>query len=141
MLTAMGKHPLRGGPEIMELERFWHPKMSWYGPARDLSDARDVAAAYVLSLERGEAGAVYNVCSGRSLSVREALDIMMELSGVSAEVVVQADRLRPHDLETLKGSSHALRTRTGWAPRVPLETTFRDLLAYWEARSALPRGR
>lgn len=33
MLTAMGKHPLRGGPEVMELERFWHPKMCWYGPA------------------------------------------------------------------------------------------------------------
>lgn len=107
---------------------------------RDLSDARDVTAAYVLALERGEAGAVYNVCSGRSLSVREALDVMMELAGVSAEVVVRADRLRPHDLETLRGSSHALRTRTGWAPRVPLETTFRDLLAYWEARSALPGG-
>ena len=33
MLTAMGKHPQQGGPEIMELERFWHPKMNWYGPA------------------------------------------------------------------------------------------------------------
>lgn len=33
MLTAMGKHPLHGGAEIMELDRFWHPKMSWYGPA------------------------------------------------------------------------------------------------------------
>jgi predicted ester cyclase len=33
MLTAMGKHPLSGGPEIMELDRYWHPKMLWYGPA------------------------------------------------------------------------------------------------------------
>jgi predicted ester cyclase len=33
MLTAMGKHPLQGGPEVMELERYWHPKMCWYGPA------------------------------------------------------------------------------------------------------------
>ncbi len=33
MLTAMGQHPLRGGPEVMALERFWHPKMCWYGPA------------------------------------------------------------------------------------------------------------
>jgi predicted ester cyclase len=33
MLTAMGKHPLGGGPEIMQLERYWHPKMNWYGPA------------------------------------------------------------------------------------------------------------
>ncbi|MBO9394039.1 ester cyclase [Caldilinea sp.] len=33
MLTAMGRHPQQGGVEIMELERYWHPKMMWYGPA------------------------------------------------------------------------------------------------------------
>jgi predicted ester cyclase len=33
MLTAMGQHPLGGNPEIMQLERFWHPKCCWYGPA------------------------------------------------------------------------------------------------------------
>ncbi|MEZ4664260.1 MAG: ester cyclase [Caldilineaceae bacterium] len=33
MLTAMGKHPRQGGPEIMQLERFWHPQFCWYGPA------------------------------------------------------------------------------------------------------------
>lgn len=33
MLTAMKRHPAEGGPEKMEMERYWHPKMSWYGPA------------------------------------------------------------------------------------------------------------
>jgi predicted ester cyclase len=33
MLTDMGKHPLMGGPEVMNLEKYWHPKMNWYGPA------------------------------------------------------------------------------------------------------------
>lgn len=33
MLTKMGQHPRAGGPEIMELDRYWHPKMNWYGPA------------------------------------------------------------------------------------------------------------
>lgn len=33
MLVLMGKYPLSGGPEVMELERFWHPKFLWYGPA------------------------------------------------------------------------------------------------------------
>lgn len=32
MLEAMGRHP-REPVEAMELERFWHPKMNWYGPA------------------------------------------------------------------------------------------------------------
>lgn len=33
MLAAMGRHPRDGGPEVMEMERFWHPHMTWYGPA------------------------------------------------------------------------------------------------------------
>ncbi|MEO0664849.1 MAG: ester cyclase [Pseudomonadota bacterium] len=33
MLMCMKKHPAQGGPELMELERFWHPKMAWYGPS------------------------------------------------------------------------------------------------------------
>jgi GDP-4-dehydro-6-deoxy-D-mannose reductase len=70
------------------------------------------------------------------VTVREALQIMMELVGVVADVVVQADRLRPHDLEALDGSFQALHARTGWTPRVALETTLRDLLAYWGARSS-----
>ncbi|WP_300036168.1 ester cyclase [uncultured Roseobacter sp.] len=33
MLSHMKKHPSKGGPEVMEMDRFWHPKMSWYGPS------------------------------------------------------------------------------------------------------------
>ena len=32
MLTAMSRHPTEPA-ETMELENFWHPKMTWYGPA------------------------------------------------------------------------------------------------------------
>ena len=33
MLTHLKKHPSQGGPEVMEMERFWHERMNWYGPA------------------------------------------------------------------------------------------------------------
>ncbi len=33
MLNHMKLHPSQGGPEVMEMARFWHPRMSWYGPA------------------------------------------------------------------------------------------------------------
>ena len=33
MLTALKRHPLEGGPEVMEMDRFWHPRMNWYGPS------------------------------------------------------------------------------------------------------------
>ena len=33
MIAEMIRHPAEGGPELMQLEKFWHPKMSWYGPS------------------------------------------------------------------------------------------------------------
>lgn len=33
MLEALKRHPSKGGPEVMEMERYWHEKMSWYGPS------------------------------------------------------------------------------------------------------------
>lgn len=33
MLEHMKKHPSQGGPEVMEMPRFWHDRMTWYGPA------------------------------------------------------------------------------------------------------------
>lgn len=33
MLAHMKKHPSQGGPEVMEMQRFWHPRMNWYGPS------------------------------------------------------------------------------------------------------------
>ncbi|MGB7242071.1 MAG: ester cyclase [Sulfitobacter sp.] len=33
MLTALCRHPADPNPEVMELDRFWHPRFNWYGPA------------------------------------------------------------------------------------------------------------
>lgn len=33
MLNYLKLHPSTGGPEVMEMERFWHPRMNWYGPS------------------------------------------------------------------------------------------------------------
>jgi predicted ester cyclase len=33
MLTDLCKYPADPDPEVMQLERYWHPKNNWYGPA------------------------------------------------------------------------------------------------------------
>jgi len=42
MLTHLSRHPGEGGPEIMRADRFWHPRMNWYGPA-GIGSARGIA--------------------------------------------------------------------------------------------------
>jgi len=106
---------------------------------RDFTDVRDIVRAYVLAATLGEPGEVYNIASGRGHSIRELLDRLILLSGLEVEVRIDPQRLRPSDVEILIGDSTKFRERTGWEPRIPLETTLRDLLDYWRRRLRTPR--
>ena len=33
MLNHMTLHPSQGSAEVMQMPKFWHPRMNWYGPA------------------------------------------------------------------------------------------------------------
>ena len=101
---------------------------------RDVSDVRDVATGYVLALERGRAGSVFNVCSGRSYSLQDILQRLIRLSRVEIEVIADSERLRPQDLKVLEGAPDNLRNVTGWKATIPLDQTLSDLLAYWCSR-------
>jgi GDP-4-dehydro-6-deoxy-D-mannose reductase len=105
---------------------------------RDFADVRDVVRAYWLLLEKGEPGGVYNVCSGQGRSIREILDRLLACSTARVEVRVDPERLRPSDVPTQVGDPSRLRAVTGWQPRIPLETTLRDLLDDWRERTAAP---
>lgn len=101
---------------------------------RDFSDVRDVVRAYWLSLERGEPGEVYNISSGRAITIKELLDQLLSLSEIDLEVREDPERMRPSDVEVLVGDCSKFKERTGWEPRIPLETTLKDLLDYWRER-------
>lgn len=101
------------------------------GPVRDFCDVRDVARAYWLLLEKGESGAVYNVCSGRAVKIRRLLDIYLAKSRVKFRILPQASRFRAREAEGLVGDPGLIRRTTGWRPEIPLEQTLSDLLDYW----------
>ncbi len=101
---------------------------------RDLSDVRDVVAAYTLALEQGEAGAAYNVCAGRVYTLREVLEALIALTRLTVEIVIEQHRVRRRDLLVLAGTSEALQARTGWRPARPIEETLADLLSYWRGQ-------
>ena len=100
---------------------------------RDFSDVRDVVRAYWLLLERGRAGEVYNVCSGRGVRLRELLERLVALSGLEVELRLDPARLRPSDIPELVGDPGRVEAETGWRPVLPLERTLRDLLEHWRA--------
>jgi len=110
------------------------------GICRDISDVRDVVDGYVLVLVHGQAGSVYNVCTGRGLILRDVLDQLIRLAGVRVTVETGTDRLRPQDISSLVGSPESLQSQTGWEATIPLAQTLEDLLTYWRRRAASPRS-
>jgi GDP-4-dehydro-6-deoxy-D-mannose reductase len=99
--------------------------------ARDLTDVRDTVRAYRDILERGRPGTVYNVCSGKAITIRALLDRLVALSHVPVQVRVDPERFRPSDNPVLLGDRSRLERDTGWVPAIPLEKTLTDLLDYW----------
>lgn len=102
--------------------------------ARDFTHVADVVRAYEILLEHGESGGVYNVCSGESYRIQDALDALLGMTNLRVDVRVDPERLRPVDVPEIRGSHARLTSATGWAPAVSFERLLADLLDYWRAR-------
>jgi len=101
---------------------------------RDLTDVRDVVRAYRLLAERGVAGEVYNVCSGRDIAIAEVAKQLQGLAGVDLEFELDPALARPVDVPVVRGDFAKLREATGWEPHLSLERTLRDVLEQADAR-------
>jgi nucleoside-diphosphate-sugar epimerase len=97
--------------------------------ARDFSDVRTVAETYVRLLETPDAvGGIFNVCSGRSVTLQEVLDLVTNLSGHRLEVRVDPAFIRANEVRTLCGSAAKLESVIGPLRAIPLEETLRWML-------------
>jgi GDP-4-dehydro-6-deoxy-D-mannose reductase len=101
---------------------------------RDFTDVRDMVRAYWLAADKGEAGEVYNIGSGKTMAMKDMLDILLSLSKAKVKVQVDPARLRPSDVPILYSDCRKFVSLTKWKPRIPLEKTFKDLLDYWRER-------
>jgi GDP-4-dehydro-6-deoxy-D-mannose reductase len=97
-------------------------------PIRDYLHVADVIDAYMLLLEHGTSGEVYNVCSGKGVSIRELAECVLKRVGVDAEISEDPALVRPNDMPLLVGDNTKLRRATGWSPRRKLEDIIDDLI-------------
>jgi GDP-4-dehydro-6-deoxy-D-mannose reductase len=100
--------------------------------ARDFTDVRDVVRAYVAagSLD----GGIFNVASGRAVTVRELIELLRAASRLPVRHEVDPARVRTHDVPEVRGSAARLREATGWEREIPLERTVADALDDWRER-------
>lgn len=96
--------------------------------ARDYSDVRDVARAYLaLALGKDHRHTIYNVASGVSHTGREILAVVAEALGRNVPPLrVDHERLRPSDPLTVVGDATRLRQEFGWHPQFDWRESVRD---------------
>jgi nucleoside-diphosphate-sugar epimerase len=93
--------------------------------ARDFSDVRMVARSYRKLVAAAPAGEAFNVCSGRSHSLGEVIDIVSNIAGYRIEVRVNPAFVRANDVLTLSGSNEKLARVIGPLEPPPLLDTLR----------------
>lgn len=132
--TGPGQAPLFVIPALATRLRealkrdLWQIPVGDLTPVRDFLDVRDVVAAYLLLLERGEAGEAYNIASGVGQSLADCFKRLAELMGSPARAVTMPSLLRQSDIPVLIGDPGKLRAATGWAPQYSFERTLQDLV-------------
>ena len=95
---------------------------------RDFVDVRDAVAALDAILESGEAGSVYNVASGRDVSVREVIDELLSVAGIDVPVEVEEARLREHDVPVVRADISRI-MELGWEPGIGLRESLESMWA------------
>jgi GDP-4-dehydro-6-deoxy-D-mannose reductase len=95
---------------------------------RDFLDVRDVVRAYLLLLDHGQPGEVYNVASGIGRRLADCFEMLARVIDVAAVAEPDAALLRPGDIPVLVGDATKLRTATGWSPEIGFERTLQDLV-------------
>ena len=104
---------------------------------RDITDVRDMVAAFPLLLTSGRTGEAYNAGRGETFRIQDLLDKLIAQARIKLEVRQRSEPGRRADTAVTRADPRKLRHATGWAPRIPLEQTLADILDDWRK----PTGR
>lgn len=102
---------------------------------RDFTDVRDMVKAYLLALEKGENGQVYNLGSGKSYLMFDILNMMIKMSKVEIKTEEDPALMSPSDDPELLCDPAKFMNLTGWKAEIPIEKTLSDTLDYWREQN------
>jgi len=114
-------------------------EISVYGDGRQLRDftyVGDIVAASIAAAERGVAGGVYNVASGRPLPLLEVLDTLGEVMGRPLQL--RFDETQRGDVRDTHASIERARSELGYAPATELRDGLARQVAEADGRRQAP---
>lgn len=98
---------------------------------RDFTDVRDVVRAYRFILEKGLTGEIYNVGSGKAISIKSVLDKLIKNCNIKVNVEIDSSKLRPIDTPKIECNNNKLKNETGWDLVYSIDKSLKDIIEYW----------
>jgi len=102
-------------------------------PTRDLNYVKDIANGFItVGLHEKTIGDVYNIGSGREISIGELAQKIVDLLGRHVEIVQDEKRVRPDksEVERLLCNANKAKALTGWAPKYTLEEGLKETIEW-----------
>ncbi len=102
---------------------------------RDFTDVRDIVLGYLAVIEKGTKGDVYNLASGKGITIAELLEISLNIAREYYKIEdmsyqLDKSRLRPTDLPVLIGDASKAREKLNWDNYIPLNRTILEMIQY-----------
>ncbi len=97
---------------------------------RDFTDVRDIVKAYLLALDKGTIGEVYNLGSGKAVRIADILSKLISLSSANIHVSHDSTLERKGEIIKIYCDFSKFRNDTGWEPVISLNKTLFDTIEY-----------
>jgi len=101
---------------------------------RDLTDVKDMVQAYIILMNQGVRGEVYNIGSGIGYRMEDILKKLIDLAKIKVELVIDPARLRPIDRPVLICDNSKIKN-LGWQLQYSIEDTLTRVLNWWRAQA------
>ncbi len=98
---------------------------------RAITDVRDVVNALWMLIEKGKPGEVYNVCTSNIYTMKDVLDKVLSITGISPTISQDPSLMRVADEPVLVGDTTKLKQHTGWEAEISLDDTLKDMAEQW----------
>lgn len=95
---------------------------------REYNDVRMVTDAYLKLLSQATVGEIYNICSGKTYTLHQVFDALVEMTGHQLNIVVNPAFVRLNELHHLCGDVSKLHETIGTHDAITLQNTLRWML-------------
>ncbi|MDX1694008.1 MAG: NAD(P)-dependent oxidoreductase [Ketobacteraceae bacterium] len=95
--------------------------------ARDFVDVRDAIEAFIKIYDSGEPYEIYNVATGKAVTIVELVEEAGRVFGVSPEILSDTWLVKKQDFNIAYGNPDKLKTSVGWKPERSLADAIKSM--------------